>query len=82
MKKKRTKTEVVKGIKVDPSYRQKMKASLRHTHRQVIRFNDPEMAAIGEFCRRYGVPSKGPAFRKIIMEAVLKGLDATQPTLF
>lgn len=79
---KKSKTAVVKGIKVDPTYKLKMKLALRHTHRQVIRLNDPELEALQEYCRRFGITAKGPALRKIIMESVLKALDQTQPSLF
>ena len=82
MGRKKSGTEAVKGIKIDPAFRRKQKIALLHKHRQVVRFNDPELKAIEEYCTRFGIKAKGPALRKIIIEAVLKGLDESQPTLF
>lgn len=50
--------------------------------RQVILFNEKEMAAIDEYCRLFKVSSKSALFRQAIMERVLEGLDENHPTLF
>ena len=51
-------------------------------HRQVIYFNEKEMAAITEYCSRFKVNTKSVLFRQAIMEKVLKELDSNPPTLF
>lgn len=67
---------------VDPDFLEKQKASLKRTHRQVIYFNDQEMRAIEEYCRRLKVKTKASLLRNAVMEKVLEGLDETHPTLF
>ena len=67
---------------VDPAFLEKQKASLVRSHRQVLYFNEKEMAAIEEYCRRLKISSKSAMFRKAIMEQVLEGLDENHPTLF
>jgi hypothetical protein len=67
---------------VDPDFLEKQKAALVRRHRQVILFNDKEMAAIDEYCRRLKISSKSALYRQSIMEKVLEGLDENHPTLF
>lgn len=68
--------------KVDPDFLEKQKASLVRNHRQVLYFNEKEMAAIDEYCRRLKITAKSSLYRKAIMETVLSGLDEHHPTLF
>lgn len=68
--------------KVAPDFLEKQKASLVRTRRQVLYFNEKEMAAIEEYCRRLKIPAKSALYRKAIMETVLNGLDQNHPTLF
>lgn len=58
------------------------KASLRRTHRQVIYLNDKEMAAVKEYCDRFGVKERSCIFREAAMERILAQLDDSHPTLF
>lgn len=67
---------------VAPDFLEKQKASLKRTHRQVIYFNDQEMKAIDEYCRRLKVKTKSSLLRSAVMEKILEGLDETHPTLF
>lgn len=67
---------------VAPDYLDKRKESLRRTHRHVIYLNEPELAAIEEYCRQFKVSSKSAMFRQAIMERVLSALDENHPTLF
>lgn len=67
---------------VDPDFLEKQKAALVRSQRQVILFNEKEMAAIDEYCRLFKVSSKSALFRQAIMERVLEGLDENHPTLF
>lgn len=67
---------------IDPEYLKKQKASLVRRHRQVIYFNDSELAAIRQYCDKFHVSMKSVMFREAIMEKVLSQLDDTHPTLF
>ena len=67
---------------VDPEYLKKQKASLVRRHRQVIYFNDSEMAAIRAYCDKFRVNTKAALFREAIIEKVLSELDDNHPTLF
>jgi len=67
---------------VDPDFLEKQKAALVRTHRQVIYFNEKEMNAIDEYCRRFKVSCKGAMLRQAIIERVLSDMDENHPTLF
>lgn len=56
------------------------KASLRRTHRQVIYLNDKELAAVKEYCDRFGVKERSTIFREAAMERILAQLDDSHPT--
>lgn len=71
-----------KALKIDPEFLEKQKASLVRSHRHVIYFNEKEMAAIDEYCRRFKVESKSAIIRQSVMEHILKSLDENHPTLF
>lgn len=66
----------------DPDYLKKRRASLRRTHRQVIYLNDKELAAVKEYCDRFGVKERSTIFREAAMERILAQLDDSHPTLF
>lgn len=67
---------------VDPDIFQKSREALRRRHRQVIYLNDSEMAAIREYCDRFGVKARSSIFREATMERVLSQLSDSHPTLF
>lgn len=67
---------------IDPDFLEKQKASLVRSHRQVIYFNEKEMNAIDEYCRRFKVSSKSSMLRQAIIERVLSDMDENHPTLF
>ena len=58
------------------------KASLVRKNRQVLYFNESEMAAIDEYCRRFKISSRSALYRQAIMEHILSELDENHPTLF
>lgn len=58
------------------------KASLRRIHRQVIYLNDKEMAAVREYCARFGIKERSTLFREAAMSMILSQLDDSHPTLF
>jgi len=66
----------------DPDYLKMRKASLRRVHRQVIYLNDKEMAAVKEYCDRFGIKERSTIFREATMERILSQLDDSHPTLF
>ncbi|MBP5539637.1 MAG: hypothetical protein J6X69_07460 [Bacteroidales bacterium] len=55
---------------------------LRRKHRQVIYFNDPEMAAIEEYCSRFQVRHRSALLRDAIMSRILEVLDQNPSSLF
>ena len=67
---------------VQPDIFQKSREALRRRHRQVIYLNDSEMAAVKEYCSRFGVKARSSIFREATMETVLSQLSESHPTLF
>lgn len=67
---------------VDPGFLARQREALVRRHRMVICFNDKEMEAIDEYCRRLKASSRSSILRKAIMETVFAGLDEHHPTLF
>lgn len=71
-----------KSSSVDPSYLDRQKDSLKRKYRKTTLFNEQELAAIDEYCRRFKVSSCSALVREALMERVLKGLEENHPTLF
>lgn len=67
---------------VDPEYLEKQRASLRRRHRKTVLFNDRELAAVDEYCRRFKVSSRSALIRQATMQQVLSSLSDIHPTLF
>ena len=67
---------------VDPDIFQRSREALKRRHRQVIYLNDSEMAAVKEFCDRFGVKARSAIFREATMERILSQLSDSHPTLF
>lgn len=67
---------------VDPAYLERQRASLVRRHRKTVFFNDQELAAIDEYCRRFKVASRSALMRQATMNQVLSSLSETHPTLF
>ena len=67
---------------VDPAYFDRQKASLRRTHRKSVLFNEQELAAIDEYCRKFKVSSRSALIRQATLQRVLAGLEESHPTLF
>lgn len=66
----------------DPDIFEKRRAALKRKNRQVIYLNDSEMAAVKEYCSRFGFKARSSIFREATMEHILKELDDSHPTLF
>lgn len=71
-----------KSSSVDPSYLDRQKDSLKRKYRKTTLFNEQELAAIDEYCRRFKVSSRSALVREALMERVLKSLEENHPTLF
>jgi metal-responsive CopG/Arc/MetJ family transcriptional regulator len=67
---------------IDPRYLDKERAALKRTIRKSVFFNKKELAAITEYCKRFGVRSRSALIRQATMEHILKELDENHPTLF
>lgn len=67
---------------VDPAYLAKQRISLLRRHRVPVLFNDQEMAALNEYCTRFGISARSAMIRQAVMERILKELDDSHPTLF
>ena len=67
---------------VDPRYLDKERAALKRTIRKSVFFNKKELAAINEYCKRFGVRSRSALIRQATMEHILTQLDENHPTLF
>lgn len=67
---------------VDPLYLDRQRESLKRTHRKSVLFNEQELAAINEYCRRFKPASLSVLIRKSVMERVLSGLGESHPKLF
>ena len=67
---------------VDPEYLEKQRLMLLRKNRVVLYFNDSEISAIEEYCRRFKVHSKASLMREAIMSDILSALEENHPTLF
>lgn len=67
---------------MNPDIFQKSREALRRRHRQVIYLNDSEMAAVKEYCDRFGVKARSAIFREATLATVLEQLSDSHPTLF
>ena len=61
---------------------QKSREALRRRHRQVIYLNDSEMAAVKEYCDRFGVKARSSIFREATLARILEQLSDSHTTLF
>ncbi|MBQ6287066.1 MAG: hypothetical protein IJK73_05345 [Bacteroidales bacterium] len=67
---------------IEPDIFRKSREALRRRHRQVIYLNDSEMAAVKEYCSRFGIKARSSIFREATMERILSQLSDSHPTLF
>jgi metal-responsive CopG/Arc/MetJ family transcriptional regulator len=51
-------------------------------NRITILLNESEQKALDRFCDRYGVSNRSRLIRETLMKAILKKIEADQPTLF
>jgi len=55
---------------------------LRRRYRQAFLFNDYEMQAFVNYCKKYRVKNKAKFMRETIVTAILKKFDEDYPSLF
>ena len=55
---------------------------LRRTCRKTILFNEKEMAAIDNYCKKYGIKSRSSFIRNVVISHILVDLDENYPSLF
>lgn len=67
---------------IDPAFLRREREALKRKYRKAVLFNERELAAIDEYCRRFRVSSRSALIRQAVMERVLKNLEETPPTLF
>lgn len=67
---------------VDPLYLERQRLSLKRRHRKTVLFNDQELAAIDEYCKRFKIASRSALIRQAVMHQVLTSLSENTPTLF
>lgn len=67
---------------VDPNYFDKQRAALKRKYRKSVFFNEMELKAIDEYCRRFKVSSRSALIRQAVMERIMSGLEENHPTLF
>ena len=71
-----------KKVSAKSAYVVRHRDELRRKYRQVIYFNDPEMAAIEEYCSRFQVRHRSALLRDAIMSRILEVLDQNPSSLF
>lgn len=74
---------VKKGINNIPRHiLVKESGTLVRKHRKSVCFNEREIQAINEYCRKYRVSSMAAFFRKTIMDKVFEQMNESYPKLF
>ena len=71
-----------KSSKIDPLTLMREREALKRRHRKSVFFNDRELAAIDEYCRKFKVSSRSALIRQATMTHILESLDEAHPTLF
>ena len=51
-------------------------------NRQVLLFNDKELAVVNRFCEKYRIQSKSRFFREAIISVILQRMEEDHPKLF
>ena len=55
---------------------------LRRKHRKSLLFNDSELNAINNYCKRYKIRNKSKFMREVILSEVLAQFERDHPKLF
>lgn len=76
----KAKNKNINGI--SPDYLEKEMQALKRNKRKTVFFNDKELAAIDEYCKRFKVSSRSALIRQATMERILTELGENHPTLF
>jgi hypothetical protein len=60
----------------------KREADLLRVNKKSILFNNREMQAIDNYCRKYRIDNRSKFMREVIISSILKKFDDDYPTLF
>jgi hypothetical protein len=55
---------------------------LKRINKRVISFNNKEISAIDQYCKKYKIDNRSQFMRETIIKAILKKLDEDYPTLW
>lgn len=55
---------------------------LKRSNKRVISFNNKEIKAIEQYCKRYKIENKSQFMRETIIKSILKHLEDDYPTLW
>ncbi|MDR0294858.1 MAG: hypothetical protein LBH91_01525 [Prevotellaceae bacterium] len=59
-----------------------MKAKVKREHRKTLLFNDAEIEAIHNFCKKYKITNQTKFFREAIITTILQKTEEDHPKLF
>ena len=59
-----------------------VKQSRVRTHRKTIVFNNAEMKAVTDFCKKYKITNQTKFFRETIIATILRKTEEDHPKLF
>lgn len=60
----------------------KKEADLLRINKKTILFNNREIQAIDNYCRKYRIDNRSKFMREVIISSILKKFDDDYPTLF
>ncbi len=59
-----------------------MKVKVKREHRKTLLFNDAEIEAIRNFCKKYKITNQAKFFRETIITTILQKTEEDHPKLF
>ncbi|MBQ7222617.1 MAG: hypothetical protein IJS02_04035 [Bacteroidales bacterium] len=71
-----------KKVAVPADFQRQERSRLLRSHRKTILFNDKELAAIDNYCHKYGIKSKSAFIRNAVISHILVDMDKNYPKLF
>ncbi|MDR2848079.1 MAG: ribbon-helix-helix domain-containing protein [Bacteroidales bacterium] len=72
-----------KGKKLQqPNLKNAPDADLLRVNKATIMFNNKEMKAMDEYCKKYGIRNRSKFIREIVISTILEKFETDYPTLF
>jgi hypothetical protein len=68
--------------RINPLPRPPVPFRMIRKNKQVLLFNDKEMEAVNQFCKKYKIQSKSRFFREVIISTILQKMEEDHPKLF